>query len=196
MNFSGLLLFSIGLPIALYLLNAIFARGFQKIDVKLALIYISSMAMMGVFGEIFVGSIYNFLFGRHLWDYTIYPIHKGFTSLYAPVVWGSYGFFLYLFHETIKKYKNFSELQLGIIFCIETIIMEALINGIYKLIFGEYLFYYNPGDLWHLTSIHALPFYFIAGVAMAKIVRHNKKSAKFYVVLNIYLMAVLVFLAN
>lgn len=189
-------LFAIGLPIVIYILNCVFAREFKKIDVKTAVLYVATVGMMGVFGEIFVGSIYQALFEHHLWDYTVLPVHEGLTSQYAPVIWGSCGWYLYLSHDTLRQRGIVKAKHLALIFAFETVVLEAATNGSFKLFFGEYLFYYSPSDLWHLTSLQAMPFYLVAGYVIAIIVERYKRATNLNIFMNSYFTYVLVFLAR
>jgi hypothetical protein len=183
---TELLIFAIGLPAVIYILNCAVAREIKTVKLKPALLYVTTVAMMGVLGEVFVGSIYQTLFDKHLWDYTVLPIHEGFTSRYAPVIWGSYGWYLYLSHGTLRRYGITSTKHLALIFALETVFLEALTNGSFKLFFGEYLFYYSPADLWHLTSVQAMPFYLVAGYAIATAVDRFARATRFNIVINSY----------
>lgn len=193
---ANLIYFAIGLPIVIYVLNCLAAREYKKVNLKTALLYISSVAMMGVFGEIFVGSIYTAITGHHLWDYTVYPVQGGFTSKYAPVIWGSYGWYLYLSHDTLRKHGITATKHLALIFAVETVFLEALCNGTFKLLFGDYLFYYLPSDLWHLTSVQAMPFYLIAGYAIAEMFKKYQHAMRLNIIVNCYLVFILLFLVH
>lgn len=193
---KDLILYTLGINAFIYIASSAVAREWKRIDLKIAALYISTVALMGVFGEVFVGSIYEALFHHHLWDYTAYPIHEGFTSKYAPVLWGSYGFYLYLSHGTLKKYGINRLRHLVLIFGLETVALELIANASYKVLSGQYLFYYQPSDLWHFTSLQAMPFYFVAGYAICKIIRRYEQTIKVSIIMNIYLSFVLVFLTS
>lgn len=191
-----LIIFSLALPVTIYLFNCLVARGWRKLELKTLLLYVSSVAVMGVFGEVFVGSMYNALFHRHLWDYTVFPIHHGYTSLYAPFIWGMYGFYLYMSHDTLRKHGLKKESHLALWFAVETVFLEAATNGSYRLFHGEPLFYYTPTDMWHLTSIQAIPFYLVAGFAIVRLVDRYMRALRFNIVMNMYFMAVFVYLVH
>lgn len=161
------------------------------IEPKIALLYVSAVAMVGVFGEIIVGNVYNHLFGHHLWDYRVFPIHNGFTSNFAPVIWGSYGLYLYMSHDNLMaKQKVSRESHLALLFCIETIILEVIVNALYRLLYGHYLFFYNPNDLWHLSSLRGIPFYFLTGLVIFYVVKLQRKRAVYFSLLNLSLISV------
>ncbi len=97
-----LLLFTAILLFGVYAFNSIVAGRFKKIKLVPALMYASTVAMIGVFGEIFVDSIYSYFFSNPLWRYNILPVHDGYTSQYAVVLWGIFGLYLYLMHDNLN----------------------------------------------------------------------------------------------
>lgn len=152
------------------------------------------MAMVGLAGEIIVGSVYHFLFHRPFWNYTIYPIHHAYTSRFALFLWGIYGFHLYLLHGTLKN-KNIKKLNhLAFIFCLEAIAIEASVNLTYKLSFHKYIYYYFPNDLWHLTSFQTLPFYLAAGYLVVMTFRKFEQDPRFFTAFSATMVGVLAFL--
>lgn len=128
------------------------------------MVSMATMASLGLFGEVMFDSIYKFLFGRPLWEYQVMPLHEGYTSLYSLVLWGIImGLHLSLLHGTLKEKGITSFHALAAIFCIEAIAIEALVNLSYLAYFPTYIYYYLPSDLWHVTSLQALPLYLLAG---------------------------------
>src|ERR1700760_1676127 len=102
-----LILFAAFWLIGLYALNSAIAGGWKKLQVKPVLLYVSTLAMLGVYGEVICDSIYHVIFGRPLWLYTVLPVHHAYTSKYAVILWGAYGFYLYLMHDNIlKRHSN------------------------------------------------------------------------------------------
>ena len=191
-----LALFALLWLVIIYLLNAIIAKRFKKIDLKIALIYFFTVAAIGVFGEIFLDSVYNYFVGNPLWEYKILPIHHGYTSAYAPVIWGLYGVHLYLLHDTLSKKWSISRSRyLALIFSIEALIFEALLTISSKFLLGDFMYYYYPGDLWHVSSFQNIPFYFICGVVIIKTMRRFKKDPIFFSLMCIFVTSVIVFFA-
>ena len=180
----------------IYLFNSALAKKFKKVDPKIALLYVSSVAIIGVFGEVFVDSFYNLIFKTPLWQYQILPIHNSYTSYYSVVIWGMYGFYLYLLHDHLSGYNIQKSRTLALIVSIEAIVLEILFNFSHLAIFKRYIFYYTPGDLWHLTSLLAIPFYFLAGLAIVKSIKRFKADPSFFIVMNALLVLTLVFLAR
>ncbi len=147
--------------VALYAISCLISGKLRKLAVRQMLLYISTLAMLGPIAEISFDSVYVWLFGHPLWNYTIFPIYHAYTSFYAPVVWGLYGFYLYLFHGQPGKRKSFYWRYRLILFSLEALAIEGLANLSFKLTSGHYIYYYFPADLWHLTSLQALPFSFL-----------------------------------
>lgn len=179
-----------------YLLNSAIARHFKKIDLRMATLYVASVAMLGVFGEIFIGHIYDFIFHKPLWLYHVLPIHGGYTSYFAPVIWGILGFHLYLLHGTLNKKKTRTNQHLALLFAGETLILELAGNWSFLAWFHDYCFYYLPTDLWHLTSVQTLPFYLLAGFVLARTIQSLRTDPKFFTFMAMGLGGVLVFMTS
>lgn len=186
----SLFLFSLTWIAILFIFNCAVARKFKRINISILLVYVSTVALIGMYGEIFAGSFYNFIFGTPLWEYRILPIHNAYTSLYSLVIWGMYGFHLYLLHDTLDGKRHISERTLIILFSVEAVILELLMNLSSLAVFNEYVFYYFPSDLWHLTSFQAIPFYILGGIIIAKSLRRFKTDPKFFILMNLCLLFV------
>src|SRR4051794_7051697 len=101
MSATGLFWFAVGWIVGVYLLNCLIAWQIKRIDPIRAFLYASTVAMLGLFGEIFVDTIYARFFSTPLWRYNVLPIHHAYTSTFAIVLWGAYGFHLYLLHDSL-----------------------------------------------------------------------------------------------
>lgn len=173
-----LFLYSLTWVIIIYAINRWFAGRPLKINPSKALLYISTMAALGVLGEVVFDTVYNQAFGRPLWEYHIFPIHHAYTSTYSLFLWGTVGLYMYLLHGTLKKKHITSLYVLATIFCIEAIVFEALVNLSYLYLFKDYIFYYLPGDLWHITSLQTLPLYLFAGYITVQTFEYAKSRQK------------------
>jgi hypothetical protein len=189
-----LILFAGIWAIGIYTLNCLLAREIKQVNFIQAALHILTMAMIGLLGEIFVGSVYQFLFDKPLWNYTTFPIHDSYTSQYAIILWGIYGLHLYLLHGTLKKKKIENVHKLALVFCLEAIVIELLVNITYKLSFGDYIYYYFPSDLWHYTSIQALPFYYLGGYVIIHTFKRFETDAKFFSLMSLGVIVTLAFL--
>ena len=61
----------------------------------------------------------------------------------------------------------------------EAILIEILYNGAFLLLFGEYIFYYLPknlGPLSHLSCLQVLPFYFMVGLVLTRLIHQQNKT--------------------
>lgn len=191
-----LVYFSLGWLAAIYLFTSAIAWRFKKVDIETALLYATSVAVVGVFGEVLVDSLYQLVFGTPLWQYRVLPIHNAYTSYYSPVIWGMYGFYLYLLHDGLCEYCAHSIRPLTIFIAIEAIALELVLNLSYLAIFNQYIFYYLPDGLWHLSAFQVIPFYFAAGLVIAGFARRCKSSPRFFIFTNMVLLSVLVFFTH
>lgn len=157
--------------VVIYTFNSLLARKPLRINPKTAFVYITTMAALGVGGEVILDTTYNTIFGRPLWEYHILPIHNAYTSVYSLFLWGTVGFHVYLFHSVLYKKGIRSLPKLAGIFCIEAIILEALANLSFLAAFGGYIYYYNPPDLWHITSVQVFPLYLFVGFITVAVFR-------------------------
>jgi len=191
-----LCLFALGWALLLYLANSLIARQWKRLQYKPALLYFTTVALIGLFGEIFLDASYRFFVGHPLWYYNILPIHGGYTSSYAIVTWGLYGLHLYMLHDSLAARWSITRTRhLVLIFSFEALLLEALLTLSARLVFGKYLYYYLPGDLWHVTSVQNFPFYFICGLVVLKTLKRFRADPVFYSGMSLFLLYVLAFLA-
>lgn len=191
-----LVYFSLGWVGVIYLFNSVITKEFKRIDVGTALLYATSVALVGVFGEVLLGSVYQFVIGAPLWQYQVLPIHTAYTSYYSPVIWGMYGFYLYLLHDSLCGYCARSIGPLAVFISIEAIVLELLLNLSHLIIFNQYIFYYLPNGLWHLSAFQVIPFYLIAGLVIARFLNGFKSDMRFFIFTNLVLISVLVFFTH
>ncbi|HTH72313.1 MAG TPA: hypothetical protein VL737_03035 [Candidatus Pristimantibacillus sp.] len=189
----GLTLFAIGWLVGIYIFNSAIARSLKKIQPARALLYVSTVAMLGVFGEIFVDTVYAHFFHTPLWRYNTLPIHHAYTSSYAVVLWGAYGFHLYLLHDSLGKWSISKQRHLALIFAAEALVLEALVEITSKLFLGEYLYYYYPNGLWHISAFQNFPFYLICGFLIVKTIKRFSADPAYFTFINGWLTVMLVF---
>ena len=154
------------------------------------------MATLGPIGEIVVGTFYEAVIGQPLWQYKILPTHQAYTSLYAPVIWGISGAYLYYIHEILRAFSSMSKWFQATSRMFETILVESLLNISFLLISGSLIFYYLPADLFHITSLQTLPFYFILGIVVMKSIKRLKADPLFYSAMCLFMMFVVVYLTS
>lgn len=195
MSLFGLLIFSLAWIAGVYLVNCLLAREFKRIEVKPLLLYVTTIAMIGTFGELFWDGLYERAFGIPLWEYYVYPIHDAHTSYFAAVLWGLYGFHLYLLYDTIRKRYKKATKYLALIFALEALMIEALVSLTYLAATGDWLYYYLPGDMWHVTTIQNFPLYIMAGYVIVGTLKRFEASPWFFVIMNGALISVVLLLA-
>jgi len=111
------------------------------------------------------GFIHFEIFGWRIWEYRMYPNHHGYGTDLGPIMWTLYGIHVYWFKQIMKGWKPFkSPWTKGAFTSVEGPLFEFVGNGAILLIYGQYLFYYFPSDLYHLTTVQVMPHYAIAGV--------------------------------
>lgn len=189
---TKLIVFTLLIAAAIYLFNCLVARKVKPIDPKMALLYITTVSMIGVVGEIFVDSIYDFFAPNPLWVYNILPVHDGYTSKYAAILWGLFGFYLYLMHDTLDKWSVKKRRHLALIFAFEALVLEAIVVIASKLLLGKWMYYYYPGDLWHVSTIQNFPFYFLCGYLIVGTLRRFKQDPRFFIIINAWIIFVMV----
>lgn len=186
--------FGLGCLVVIYSINCLVVRRLKPVDPKAALLYFSTIAMIGLFGEIFLDTMYNFFVGHPLWYYRILPIRGGYTSAFAIVTWGIYGFHLYLLHDSLaSKWSITRTRHLALIIALEGLVLEAVLTLSAKLFLGRYMYYYTPSDLWHVSSFQNIPFYFIFGAVAVQALRRFRKDPVFFTCMNVSLLVGLIF---
>jgi hypothetical protein len=193
----ALAIFALSWLAVIYVLNCVIAGEVKRVDLKLAVLYFFTLALVGLFGEIFLDTVYNAVVGHPLWYYRILPIVGGYTSSFAVVSWGLYGFHLYLLHGSLHAKWSISRTRhLALIFSLEALVLEAAATISAKVFLGRYLYYYLPADLWHVSSFQNLPFYFVCGVVTLATLKRFKADPVFFSFMSAALLSVLLILAS
>lgn len=196
-NPISLVIFALSVLAVVYAINCLIYGKFKRVDLKLAVLYFTTLAMIGLFGEIFLDTTYNLIVGHPLWYYQILPIQHGYTSAFAVITWGLYGFHLYLLHGSLAdRWSIYRTRHLALIFSVEALLLEALLTISARVFLGRYLYYYLPSDLWHVSSFQNLPFYFICGAVTLKTLRRFKADPVFFSLMSGALLAVLLLVSR
>ncbi len=165
---------------------------FSFVPAALSMVF---MAMMGPVGELLVGSLYQGLFGQMLWRYEVLPIHHGYTSLIAPIIWALGGLEFWLATQLLSGRKLGLRWKYGLLM-VDTLFYEMLLNLSFLLVSGGLLFYYIPGDLWHVSSLQTLPFYLVLAVTASRANRYMAAHPRFFMVLCTMVVIALVYVAT
>jgi hypothetical protein len=192
-NGLKLLIYGVWLVAVVYIVSCLRSRKIIKIQPSRLILYISSLAMIGALSEIFCDTVYVHLFHDRLWYYRFLPIHHAYTSQYSPVIWGAMGLYLYLKRPEDEKWTRKQLIILSAFFSIETIIMEGLAVASSRVFLGNYIFYYNPGNLFHVTSLQSIPFFFLVGILTFQALRWFKAQPLFFTVISAYVTAIVLF---
>lgn len=145
-----------------------------RFDAYEVLLYTGATYMGFVLLEASFGYIHEQLFGWRIWEYRMHPNHHDYGSYLGALMWPLYGIHVYWFKQVLAarapSWVN-QPLVMGSFTAIEGPLFEFVGNGIIVLIFGQYLFYYFPPDLFHLTTLWVMPHYALAGVIFAFIMK-------------------------
>ncbi len=189
----SLVLFSISWVGIIYSFNCFLQKKLLIPDVKMMSLYIATVTLIGAFGEVFLSTVYTFIVGHPLWVYHFLPIHHAYTSYYSFFMWGLYGFHLYLLHGHLKNNKIFSDKTLALIISCEAVFLEVVYNLSFLVLFNQYIFYYASPDLWHLSSLQAVPLYFLAGLVIVKTLRRFSQDPRFFTIMSYLFVIVFIF---
>jgi hypothetical protein len=85
---------------------------------------------------------------------------------------------------------------LALIFSVEALALEGAITLGARVVFGTYLYYYLPADLWHVSSFQNLPFYFICGFVVLKTLKRFRADPIFFSAMSSALLFVVLFLTS
>lgn len=189
-----LFIFSIAWIVADYFFNCLLLKKFIVPDWRKAFVYMGGVALIGPIGEVAINTFYELVFGVKLWVYHVLPIHDGNTSLYSFFIWSLYGFHLYLLHTKLGEFGDLSEKRLSLVISIEAIILEIAMNISALFFLNTYIFYYFPNELWHLTSLQVIPFYFLGGLVITKTLKRFKRDPLFFGIMSFLISFVFCFL--
>jgi uncharacterized membrane protein len=159
-----------------YLLGSLLCRKWIRIDCYELLLAMAVAFVVAIVCEVCLGKLYYLVFGDLLWQYRVWPIHDGHTSVLNFIIWPIYGYYWYfLGHILHTKNITFKRTWTkGLASGVDGPLLEILANGFFLLFYGTFYFYYLPGDLRHYTSIQVVPLYMVMGVILALLLEHMK----------------------
>lgn len=159
----------------LYLLYCLLAGRWLRIDPYSLLLNMAGAFLVMSIMEASFGFMHAEFFGWRLWEYRIFPNHHGYGTDLGPMTWPWYGFHFYLFNEALHRRRlvlhQRGALIKGSITGLDGPLLEIIGNGLFLLLFGQYVFYYFPGELGHLTSVLVMPYYAAAGIVLVLVMR-------------------------
>ncbi|MGM0562853.1 MAG: hypothetical protein ACQES2_00850 [Pseudomonadota bacterium] len=151
-----------------------------KVEPYPVALYMSVTYLAMVILEAAIGFSHTEIFGWRLWEYRMNPNHHGYGTYLGAVMWPFYGLHIYWFKQVMdSRWPNKRHpLIIGLFTSIEGPAFEFFGNGIILILYSQYLFYYFPPELNHLTTVHVMPHYFVAGVCLGYLVNAIEKAPR------------------
>ncbi len=150
---------------ASYFINRRLSGDSFRVDPYLLAMYAATVFCLAIIGEVSVNSLYHYFVGEKLWQYHVMPVYSRDVSLLSPLLWSAYGMHLYFIEQTyLKRLPRFlrNRKSHALLHGLDApLVFEVSGNLIFLLLIGKYYAYYLPGDLFHLTSIRAIPVYMV-----------------------------------
>lgn len=144
--------------------------------------------------ETIYNSLHFLIHNKQLWQYQLYPINNGDTSWLASIIWPIYGLNMYFIFKKISSFhynRYIKYILSGLIIGIEGPIWEIIVNAIFLIFFKTYVFYYLPSDLWHLSSVQAIPVYATCGILAFYIFNVSENLKNKYIVVGTWAGAII-----
>jgi hypothetical protein len=152
-----------------YLLGSLLVRRWIRIELYSLALSMAVAFLVAIVCEVYLGKLYYLLMGKPLWQYRVWPIHDGYTSVLNFIIWPVYGYYIYFLHQVLHARRVVirpSWLK-GVASGLDGPLLEILANGFFLLFYGTFYFYYLPGDLRHFTSVQVVPLYMVMGVILS-----------------------------
>jgi len=151
-----------------YLLGSLLSRQWIRIDAYPLLLSMTVAFLVAVVCEVFLGKLYYLVMGERLWQYRVWPVHDGYTSMLNFIIWPVYGYYVYFFHQVLRQNAiTFRPQWLkGLLSGVDGPLLEILANGFFLLFYGTFYFYYLPDDMHHFTSVQVVPLYMVMGIIL------------------------------
>jgi hypothetical protein len=151
-----------------YLLGSLLVRRWIRIELYPLALSMAVAFLVAIICEVYLGKLFALVTGEPLWQYRVWPIHDGYTSVLNFIIWPVYGYYVYFLHQVLHARRIVIRphwLQ-GVASGIDGPLLEILANGFFLLFYGTFYFYYLPGDLHHFTSVQVVPLYMVMGVVL------------------------------
>ncbi len=151
-----------------YLLGSLLTRQWIRIDAYQLALSMAVAFLVAVVCEVYLGKLYYLVMGERLWQYRVWPVHDGYTSMLNFIIWPVYGYYVYFFHQVLRQNAITIRPQWlkGLLSGVDGPLLEILANGFFLLFYGTFYFYYLPDDMRHYTSVQVVPLYMVMGVIL------------------------------
>lgn len=151
-----------------YLLWSLVAGTFLKIDFYRLSLYMTVGFLVAVIFEPLCDYIYKYMYGSLLWEYQVLPIFGGASSGIAFLTWPFYGYHAYFFMSMLRHYHIKPPAWLiNSMAGIDGVPFDIIANGASLVFFQIFFFYYPRPELWHLSALWVIPFYWATGIIYA-----------------------------
>ena len=166
--------------VVFYLLASLLLRVWIRIDVYQLALAMTVAFLVAIVCEVSLGKLYFLAVGEPLWQYRVWPIHDGYTSVLNFIIWPVYGYYLYFLHHVLQaKRVEFRPRWLGgLASGIDGPLLEILANGFFLLFYGTFYFYYLPADMKHLTSVQVIPLYMVMGIILSLVLEYLRERPR------------------
>jgi hypothetical protein len=194
----GGLVYGVALIALAYLSVAGIARAWPKLHPRRLVFTLLLFILFGAAGEDAVNSVWRWLFGAPLWTYQLYPAKGGNITYFFPVVWGIFGFYSYLRDQMFPGFGRAGSALSMVVFGIEAIVIELIVNIPFYALFGSFIFYYHPenlGPLSHFSCLQVVPFYMAVAMISRRLIAQQTACgfAHFRSTVGFYLMVIVAF---
>lgn len=161
-------------------------------DFRLIASYFLFGSWFGMIGELFINSVSLAVFGAQIWEYRTFAMHDGATTQLGPIMWGLMAVYI-CFHKNYLPINKRFQTSIGIIASEAgyLMILELAYNFVGYLWFGNYIFYYFFPDLWHWSSLTAIPIWWGGYRVIDKAARTLNRQEKLNISLAVAVIVVL-----
>lgn len=163
-----------------YLLGSLLNRRWVRIDLYQLLLSMAVAFLIAIVCEVYLGKLYQLVTGRPLWQYRVWPIHDGHTSVLNFIIWPVYGYYSYFLHQVLhaRQISIRPAWLKGLVSGLDGPLLEILANGFFLLFYGTFYFYYLPNDMRHFTSIQVVPLYMVMGVILTLVLDYLRERPR------------------
>jgi MFS family permease len=163
-----------------YLLGSLLTRRWIRIDLYQLLLSMAVAFLIAIVCEVYLGKLYQLVTGKPLWQYRVWPIHDGYTSVLNFIVWPVYGYYCYVLHHILhaRQISIRPAWLKGLVSGFDGPLLEILANGFFLLFYGTFYFYYLPDDMRHFTSIQVVPLYMVMGVILTLVLDYLRERPR------------------
>jgi hypothetical protein len=157
-----------------YLLGSLLVRRWIRIEIYPLVLSMAVAFLVAIVCEVYLGKLYYLVFGEPLWQYRVWPIHDGYTSVLNFIIWPVYGYYVYFMHQVLhaRRLVIRPAWLKGVMSGIDGPLLEVLANGFFLLFYGTFYFYYLPDDMRHYTSLQVVPLYMVMGVILTLLLEY------------------------